>query len=40
MMAMFQRTSEIVSEIEIQPLKTYKVAVKGDSVYVEVSAQG
>ena len=30
--AMFQRTGEIVSEIEVHPLKTYKVNVKGGSV--------
>ena len=32
MMAMFQKTGEIISEIEIQPLNTYKVVVKGDSI--------
>ena len=34
-MMMFQKTSEIVAEIEIEPLKTYKVKVKGDSVYLQ-----
>jgi len=29
---MFQRTGEIVSEIEVHSLKTYKVNVKGGSV--------
>jgi nitrite reductase/ring-hydroxylating ferredoxin subunit len=38
MLAMFQRTSEIVSDIEIRPLKTYKVEVKGDSIYLENEA--
>ena len=32
---MFQKTGEIISEIEIQPLKTYKVAVKGDSMFLD-----
>lgn len=35
LMAMFQKTGEIISEIEIQPLKTYKVAVKGDSIFLD-----
>jgi nitrite reductase/ring-hydroxylating ferredoxin subunit len=35
MIAMFQRTNEIVSAIEIRPLKRYKVTVKGDSVYLD-----
>jgi hypothetical protein len=32
------RTSETISEIEIRPLKTYRVEVKGDSVYLENEA--
>ena len=35
MMAMFQKTGEIIAEIEIQPLKTYKVVVKGDSIFLD-----
>lgn len=35
MLAMFRRTGEILSEIEVKPLKTYKVSVKGDSVILE-----
>ena len=35
MIAMFQRTSEIVSDIEIRPLRRYKVEMKGDSIYVD-----
>jgi nitrite reductase/ring-hydroxylating ferredoxin subunit len=36
MIANFQKTAELLAEIEILPLKTYQVEVKGDSVYVEV----
>jgi hypothetical protein len=32
---MFQRTSEILSDIDIQPLKTYRVEVKEDSIYLD-----
>jgi nitrite reductase/ring-hydroxylating ferredoxin subunit len=32
---MFQRTAEVVSEIEVLPLKTYRVEVRGDSIFVE-----
>ena len=35
MLAMFKKTGEILSEIEVKPLKTYKVSVKGDSVILE-----
>ena len=35
MLAMFKRTGEILSEIEITPLKTYAVNVRGDSIFVE-----
>jgi len=35
MIAMFQKTGEIISDIEILPLKTYKVQVKGDAIYVD-----
>jgi nitrite reductase/ring-hydroxylating ferredoxin subunit len=34
-MTMFQKTGEIISEIEIQPLKTYKVDVRGDSIFLD-----
>jgi hypothetical protein len=34
MIAMFQKTAEIVSDIEILPLKTYVVELNGDSIYV------
>lgn len=34
-MVMFQKTAEIVSEVEIQPLKTYKVELKGNSIYLD-----
>ncbi len=33
--AMFKKTGEIISEIDIRPLKTYKVQVKGDSIYLD-----
>lgn len=32
---MFKNVGEIVSEVEIKPLKTYKVEAKGDSIYVD-----
>jgi len=32
---MFQRTSQIISDIDIQPLTTYRVEVKGDSIYLD-----
>lgn len=35
MIAMFKRTGEIISDIEILPLKTYKAEVKGDSIYLD-----
>ena len=35
MIAMFKRTGEILSEIEIVPLNTYSVNVRGDSIFVE-----
>jgi hypothetical protein len=38
MLAMFQRTSEIISDIGIQSLMTYEVEVKGDSIYLENGA--
>ena len=34
-MMMFQKSAEIVGEIEIEPLKTYKVTVRGGSVYLQ-----
>ncbi len=36
--AMFQKTGEIISEIEIRPLRTYRVEIRGDSVYLENEA--
>jgi 3-phenylpropionate/trans-cinnamate dioxygenase ferredoxin subunit/naphthalene 1,2-dioxygenase system ferredoxin subunit len=33
-MTMFQKSSEITSEIDVESLKTYKVEVKGDSIYL------
>jgi len=33
--AMFQRTSQIVADIEILPLKKYRVQQRGDSVYLD-----
>ncbi|MGP8124612.1 MAG: Rieske (2Fe-2S) protein [Nitrososphaerales archaeon] len=38
MVAMFKKTSEIVAAVEIKPLKTYKVEIRGDSVYIEDGA--
>ena len=35
MLAMFQKTGEILADIEILPLETYKVEMKGDSVYLD-----
>jgi nitrite reductase/ring-hydroxylating ferredoxin subunit len=35
MIQMFKRTSEILSEIQVEPLKTFKVSVRGDSIIVE-----
>jgi nitrite reductase/ring-hydroxylating ferredoxin subunit len=37
-MAMFQKTGELLSDIDIRPLKTYKVEVKGDSVFLDREA--
>jgi nitrite reductase/ring-hydroxylating ferredoxin subunit len=34
-MAMFQRKGEIISEIDIQPLKTYRVEVRDGSIYLD-----
>ncbi|MGI0080247.1 MAG: Rieske (2Fe-2S) protein [Nitrososphaerales archaeon] len=34
-LAMFKRSGEILSEIEVKPLKTFKVSVKGDSLFLE-----
>ena len=34
MLVMFKKTGEILSEIEVQPLKTFVVDVKGDSIFV------
>ncbi len=38
-MAMFQKTGEIIADIDIQPLKTYKVVVKGDSIFLDDGSQ-
>jgi nitrite reductase/ring-hydroxylating ferredoxin subunit len=35
MIQMFKRTGEILSEIQVEPLKTYNVSVKGDSIIVQ-----
>ncbi len=35
MLAMFKKNGEILSEIEVKPLKTYRVSVIGDSVTLE-----
>jgi nitrite reductase/ring-hydroxylating ferredoxin subunit len=34
-MIMFQKSAEIMSEIQVQPLKTYKATVDGDSISLE-----
>jgi nitrite reductase/ring-hydroxylating ferredoxin subunit len=34
-LTMFKRNAEILSEITIEPLKTYKIAIKGTSVLLE-----
>ena len=36
--AMFQKTGEIISEIDMQPLLNYKVEVMGDSIYLDGEA--
>jgi|SRR5713101_6536557 nitrite reductase/ring-hydroxylating ferredoxin subunit len=36
--AMFQKTGEIMSDIDIRPLRTYKVEMKGDSIYLSKEA--
>jgi nitrite reductase/ring-hydroxylating ferredoxin subunit len=35
MVAMFQKTGELLADIDIRPLKTYKVEVKEGSIYLE-----
>ena len=35
MLEMFKKTGEILSEIEVTPLKTYAVSVRDNSVFVE-----
>ena len=37
--AMFKGMGEILAEIDIKPLTTYKVEVKGDSIYLESKAR-
>jgi nitrite reductase/ring-hydroxylating ferredoxin subunit len=34
-LAMMQKTAAIVAEIQVEPLKTFKVSVKGESVFLE-----
>ena len=34
-MTKFQKTGVIISEIYIQPLKTFKVVVKGDLIFLD-----
>jgi nitrite reductase/ring-hydroxylating ferredoxin subunit len=33
--AMFQKTGELIADIDIRPLKTYKVEVKEGSIYLD-----
>ncbi len=35
MLAMMKKTADIISDIEVEPLKTYKVGIKGVSVFLE-----
>jgi nitrite reductase/ring-hydroxylating ferredoxin subunit len=35
---MFQSMGSIIADIDIRPLKTYKVEVKGDAIYVDKAA--
>jgi nitrite reductase/ring-hydroxylating ferredoxin subunit len=35
MLAMFRKTGEILSEIQVEPLSTFKVSVDGNSVFLE-----
>jgi nitrite reductase/ring-hydroxylating ferredoxin subunit len=35
MLTMFQKTGEILSEIEVEPLRTFRVTVEGDSIFVD-----
>ena len=35
MVAMFQKTGELLADIDIRPLKTYKVEVKEGSIYLD-----
>lgn len=35
MLAMFKKTGEIISEIPVEPLKTFKVNIQGNSIFVE-----
>jgi nitrite reductase/ring-hydroxylating ferredoxin subunit len=37
MLAMMKQTADIVSEIQVEPLKMYKVGIKGTSVFLEGS---
>ena len=35
MLAMMEKTADIISEIQVEPLKTYKVGIRGVSVFLE-----
>lgn len=35
MLAMMKQTADIVGEIQVEPLKTYKVGIRGISVFLE-----
>jgi nitrite reductase/ring-hydroxylating ferredoxin subunit len=35
MVAMFQKTGELIADIPILPLKTYKVETKGESIFLD-----
>ena len=36
-LAMKQKSAEIVAEIGVEPLRNYRVSIKGESVFLEVS---
>jgi nitrite reductase/ring-hydroxylating ferredoxin subunit len=35
---MFKSMGEIIADIDIRPLKTYKIEIKGDSIYLDKTA--
>lgn len=37
-MVMFAKSAEILAEIDIRPLRRYKVGVRGDSIYLDKEA--